>query len=388
MEKKNNDKKFKKKFNRKTLERFLKKRNLIFTAVVLLVALAVYFARGGAGPMSGNLATTSQIDDNSYNQSKIMRVDLNKIKTIDFDLETCDVRIQKSTTNPYIEYTVLYKDDNHVYDMDVSFSEGVLKLKSKIKGKDLYMKDKMPIVRIFLPKDVGLEEIKGKITAGDVKITDLEAKNFNLAVRSGNISLDTALFKGVISNEIGSISLTKCDISETKLATTTGNINVTDSKLGNKLDFSTQNGDIIVKADKKVDEYKVSAKMSLGTFILGNVSYRNIKDGYQSENNGKYEISLRTKIGDIIFNRGEGAVLDPQEYITNKSQKTRDDEDKANDEDIRDVSDKDKRGDDEDHHHHDDEEEDSSQSGNQDTTSQDYDTDKQSEDTKDYEENN
>lgn len=388
MEKKNNDKKFKKKFNRKTLERFLKKRNLIFTAVVLLVALAVYFARGGAGPMSGNLATTSQIDDNSYNQSKIMRVDLNKIKTIDFDLETCDVRIQKSTTNPYIEYTVLYKDDNHVYDMDVSFSEGVLKLKSKIKGKDLYMKDKMPIVRIFLPKDVGLEEIKGKITAGDVKITDLEAKNFNLAVRSGNISLDNALFKGVISNEIGSISLTKCDISETKLATTTGNINVTDSKLGNKLDFSTQNGDIIVKADKKVDEYKVSAKMSLGTFILGNVSYRNIKDGYQSENNGKYEISLRTKIGDIIFNRGEGAVLDPQEYITNKSQKTRDDEDKANDEDIRDVSDKDKRGDDEDHHHHDDEEEDSSQSGNQDTTSQDYDTDKQSEDTKDYEENN
>lgn len=388
MEKKNNDKKFKKKLNRKTLERFLKKRNLIFTAVVLLVALAVYFARGGAGPMSGNLATTSQIDDNSYNQSKIMRVDLNKIKTIDFDLETCDVRIQKSTTNPYIEYTVLYKDDNHVYDMDVSFSEGVLKLKSKIKGKDLYMKDKMPIVRIFLPKDVGLEEIKGKITAGDVKITDLEAKNFNLAVRSGNISLDNALFKGVISNEIGSISLTKCDISETKLATTTGNINVTDSKLGNKLDFSTQNGDIIVKADKKVDEYKVSAKMSLGTFILGNVSYRNIKDGYQSENNGKYEISLRTKIGDIIFNRGEGAVLDPQEYITNKSQKTRDDEDKANDEDIRDVSDKDKRGDDEDHHHHDDEEEDSSQSGNQDTTSQDYDTDKQSEDTKDYEENN
>lgn len=388
MEKKNNDKKFKKKFNRKTLERFLKKRNLIFTAVVLLVALAVYFARGGAGPMSGNLATTSQIDDNSYNQSKIMRVDLNKIKTIDFDLETCDVRIQKSTTNPYIEYTVLYKDDNHVYDMDVSFSEGVLKLKSKIKGKDLYMKDKMPIVRIFLPKDVGLEDIKGKITAGDVKITDLEAKNFNLAVRSGNISLDNALFKGVISNEIGSISLTKCDISETKLATTTGNINVTDSKLGNKLDFSTQNGDIIVKADKKVDEYKVSAKMSLGTFILGNVSYRNIKDGYQSENNGKYEISLRTKIGDIIFNRGEGAVLDPQEYITNKSQKTRDDEDKANDEDIRDVSDKDKRGDDEDHHHHDDEEEDSSQSGNQDTTSQDYDTDKQSEDTKDYEENN
>ncbi|WP_311516077.1 DUF4097 family beta strand repeat-containing protein [uncultured Anaerococcus sp.] len=388
MEKKNNDKKFKKKFNRKTLKRFLKKRNLIFTAVVLLVALAVYFARGGAGPMSGNLATTSQIDDNSYNQSKIMRVDLNKIKTIDFDLETCDVRIQKSTTNPYIEYTVLYKDDNHVYDMDVSFSEGVLKLKSKIKGKDLYMKDKMPIVRIFLPKDAGLDEIKGKITAGDVKITDLEAKNFNLAVRSGNISLDNALFKGVISNEIGSISLTKCDISETKLATTTGNINVTDSKLGNKLDFSTQNGDIIVKADKKVDEYKVSAKMSLGTFILGNVSYRNIKDGYQSENNGKYEISLRTKIGDIIFNRGEGAVLDPQEYITNKSQKTRDDEDKANDEDIRDASDKDKRGDDEDHHHHDDEEENSSQSGDQDATSQDYDTDKQSEDTKDYEENN
>lgn len=317
MEKKNKDKKV----NKKSLNKILRNKNIILTAGVIIVALIVYFAIGKGGAMSGNLATTSQIDDNSYNQSKIMRVDLNDISSIDFDLGTCDVRIQRSSTNPYIEYTVLYKGEDHVYDMDVSFSEGAVKLKSKVVGKDLYMKDKMPIVRIFLPKDATVEQIKGKVTAGDIKISDLNAKNLDLAVKSGNISIENSLLRGSVSTESGSINLNKSEIGETKLATISGNINIAESKLSDKLDFSTQTGDIIVASENKVEDYNVTAKINLGKFILGNISYKNIKDGYKSENKGKYDISMRTKIGDIIFNKGEGAVLDHDEYITNQTGK-------------------------------------------------------------------
>lgn len=317
MEKKNKDKKV----NKKSLNKVLRNKNIILTAGVIIVALIVYFAIGKGGAMSGNLATTSQIDDNSYNQSKIMRVDLNDISSIDFDLGTCDVRIQRSSTNPYIEYTVLYKGEDHVYDMDVSFSEGAVKLKSKVVGKDLYMKDKMPIVRIFLPKDATVEQIKGKVTAGDIKISDLNAKNLDLAVKSGNISIENSLLRGSVSTESGSINLNKSEIGETKLATISGNINIAESKLSDKLDFSTQTGDIIVASENKVEDYNVTAKINLGKFILGNISYKNIKDGYKSENKGKYDISMRTKIGDIIFNKGEGAVLDHDEYITNQTGK-------------------------------------------------------------------
>lgn len=76
-------------------------------------------------------------------------------------------------------------------------------------------------------------------------------------------------------------------------------------------------------------------------FILGNISYRNIKDGYSSGNKGKYNISMKTKIGDIIFNRGEGARIEKEEFITNdrsdsskeesSDDKKEKDEDKEND---------------------------------------------------------
>lgn len=77
-----------------------------------------------------------------------MRVDLDDLKSIDFDLNTCDVRIEKSSTNPYVEYTNLYKDDNS-YEVKTKFKDGNLKLSSDIKGKELYMKNKIQIVRIF-----------------------------------------------------------------------------------------------------------------------------------------------------------------------------------------------------------------------------------------------
>ncbi len=307
---------------------FSKKKIIAIVGLVIILALAIYFGTSRRNPISNKLATTTEIDDNSYNQSRIMRVDLNKIKTINFDLGTCDVRIQRSNTNPYVEYTVLYRGEENSYDMEVSFNEGELKLKNKVVGKELYMKDKIPIVRIFLPMEGGLDEIKGKITAGDVKITDLEVKNFDLRLDSGNVSVDNAYFQGAISNGSGSINLNKAEINNTKLETTTGNINIVDSTLGNRLDFITQTGDIIVEADKTIDNYNVNAKLSVGNFVLGNISYRNIKDGYSSENDGKYKISMRTKIGDIIFNRGEGATVDKEEYITNKSKSSTEEEEK------------------------------------------------------------
>lgn len=305
---------------------FTKKKIIAIVGLVIVLALAIYFGTSRRNPISNKLATTTEIDDNSYNQSRIMRVDLNKIKTINFDLGTCDVRIQRSNTNPYVEYTVLYRGEENSYDMEVSFNEGELKLKNKVVGKELYMKDKIPIVRIFLPMEGGLDEIKGKITAGDVKITDLEVKNFDLRLDSGNVSVDNAYFQGAISNGSGSINLNKAEINNTKLETTTGNINIVDSTLGNRLDFITQTGDIIVEANKTIDNYNVNAKLSVGNFVLGNISYRNIKDGYSSENDGKYKISMRTKIGDIIFNRGEGASVDKEEYITNKSKSSNEEE--------------------------------------------------------------
>lgn len=306
------------------------KRNLIFGIIgVILIALVIFMITQKKNASIQNAATTSQIDENSYNQSRIMRVDLNKIKSIDFDLGSSDVRIQRSNTNPYIEYTELFRGEDQAYKLDVSFEEGVLKLKSKVEGKELYMKDKIPIVRIFLPSEGGIEEIKGTIGAGDVKIDDLEVKNFDLKIMSGNISLNNGFFQGSIKNESGSINLNKSELSNTKLSTVTGDIIVKESKLGNRLDFTTSTGDILIESKNTIDNYNINAYLEVGNFVLGNISYRNISDGYYSDNKAKNNIDLRTKIGDIVFNKGEGATIENEEYLTNDTKIKDDDEDNA-----------------------------------------------------------
>lgn len=334
IEDKNENKEQKTNKNEKTnpLKRLeeVNKRNLIFGIIgVILIALVIFMITQKKNASIQNAATTSQIDENSYNQSRIMRVDLNKIKSIDFDLGSSDVRIQRSNTNPYIEYTELFRGEDQAYKLDVSFEEGVLKLKSKVEGKELYMKDKIPIVRIFLPSEGGIEEIKGTIGAGDVKIDDLEVKNFDLKIMSGNISLNNGFFQGSIKNESGSINLNKSELSNTKLSTVTGDIIVKESKLGNRLDFTTSTGDILIESKNTIDNYNINAYLEVGNFVLGNISYRNISDGYYSDNKAKNNIDLRTKIGDIVFNKGEGATIENEEYLTNDTKIKDDDEDNA-----------------------------------------------------------
>lgn len=302
-------------------------RNLLIAALIfVLLAGVLYFINKKQNTDSKDSETSEAIDQNSYNGSTIMRVDLNQVKKINIDLDVADVRIQKSNTNPYIEYTELKRGEEDVYTIDVSYENGVLNLKSNIKGKELSMKNKIQILRIFLPMDKNLEEIKANINAGDVKVSDLEVRNLDLNVKSGHISFENSFFGGSVSNEAGDITLEKSEILNTKLATNAGDIVINESKLGTRSDFSTQTGDIIINSTDSLDNYNVKANLEVGNFILGNISYRNIKDGFSKNNKAQKDISLKTKVGDITFNKGEGAILEEEEYITNKSPRNENDE--------------------------------------------------------------
>ena len=306
-----------------------KKRNILMISVLVLAAIgALYYFNNHQAAKNKELQTSEFIDENSYTGSNIMRVDLNQINKINIDLKTADVRIQRSTTNPYIEYTHLYKGEEDIYTVDVSYENGVLNLKSNIQGKELNMKNKIQIVRIFLPNDKPVEEIKAKIGAGDVKITDLEVKDLDLNVKSGHISFDNSFFGGFVTNEAGDITLTNTELMNTKLATNAGDISIEEGKIGSRSDFSTQSGNITIKSTDTIDNYNVKASLEVGNFILGNISKRKNKNGLIKKKKKKKEMSLKTRVGNIIFNKGEGAILDEEEYITNKSNKEEKEESK------------------------------------------------------------
>ena len=126
---------------RKKTESLNRKNLLIAALVVIILIAALYFVNKKQNSDPNESQTSEVIDQNSYNESTIMRVDLDQVNKINIDLDTVDIRIQRSNTNPYIEYTKLSKGDEDEYSIDVSYENGNLNLKSDIKGKELNMKN-------------------------------------------------------------------------------------------------------------------------------------------------------------------------------------------------------------------------------------------------------
>lgn len=280
---------------------------IIFLALIFFLSRNIDFANKEG-------KSSKEINKNSYNSSKIMRVDLDEIKSINLDLKTCDVRIQESSTNPYVEYTNLYKDDLS-YEVKSKYKDGNLKLSSEIKGKELYMKNKIQIVRIFLPKNMKLESVKLKLGAGDVKVTNLISDDVDFKLESGNVSFENSKISGSVENNVGSILIKKSELKNSDLNTKTGNIIVTDTKLMADEKMQSQNGDIKIKTKDPVKSFKINARLNVGNFVLGNVSYRNILDGYTSGKNKKKSLDLKTDVGDILFNQSDENAIKEEEFI-------------------------------------------------------------------------
>lgn len=300
--------------NKKNNSFKLDKKQIAIGFFAIIVLALIFFLSKNIDFSNKEGKSSKEINENSYNSSKIMRVDLDELKTINLDLKTCDVRIQESSTNPYVEYTNLYKDD-YSYEVKSKYEDGNLKLSSDIKGKELYMKNKIQIVRIFLPKNKKIDSVKLKLGAGDVKVTNLVSDDVDFNLESGNVSFENSKISGTVENNAGSILVKKSELKNSDLNTKTGNIIVTDTKLQADEKMQSQNGDIIIKTKDPIKSFNINARLDVGNFVLGNISYRNILDGYTSGKNKKKSLDLRTNVGDILFNQSDENAIREEEFI-------------------------------------------------------------------------
>lgn len=312
--------------NKKNNSFKLDKKQIAIGFFALFVLALIFFLSRTIDFANNEGKSSKEINENSYNSSKIMRVDLDELKSIDFDLNTCDVRIQQSSTNPYVEYTNLYKDD-YSYEVKTKYKNGNLKLSSDIKGKELYMKNKIQIVRIFLPKNKEIESIKARLGAGDIKISGLVCKDLDFKLESGNISFEDSKISGSVSNNVGSILIKKSELNNSNLSTKIGNIVVSDTKLLSDEKMETENGDIKIKIPESIKEFNINARLNVGNFVLGDISYRNILDGYMTGKNKKKTLNLKTDVGDILFNQKDENSIKEEEFIKTPSPESNPDSD-------------------------------------------------------------
>lgn len=189
------------------------------------------------------------------------------------------------------------------------------------------MKNKIQIVRIFLPKNKEIESIKARLGAGDIKISGLVCKNLDFKLESGNISFEDSKISGSVSNNVGSILIKKSELNNSNLSTKIGNIVVSDTKLLSDEKMETENGDIKIKIPESIKEFNINARLNVGNFVLGDISYRNILDGYMTGKNKKKTLNLKTDVGDILFNQKDENSIKEEEFIKTPSPESNSDSD-------------------------------------------------------------
>ncbi|MFR1138708.1 MAG: DUF4097 family beta strand repeat-containing protein, partial [Anaerococcus vaginalis] len=137
-----------------------------------------------------------------------------------------------------------------------------------------------------------------------------------------------------VKNKTGSIMLKKSEIKNTNLTTTSGNILVSDCKLMANESMETENGDIKIKIKDPINSFNINAKLNVGNFVLGDVSYRNILDGYQTGKNKKKILNLKTNIGDILFNQNEKEQINEEDFIDGPDEQSSNESSNSNDDNI------------------------------------------------------
>ena len=292
--------------NRKQKKRTNKKT--IFIALLIVVfAVGIFFAYKKIISSNTKTMTREEIEDNSYNRSKIMRVDLTDIKSIKVNLGTCDIKIEKSNTNPYIEYTNLYKDQSdNAYEIVANVEDGNLDIKTKVSGDKLNMKNKIQVLKIFIPEKGEIDSFEGTVEKGDLKINELATDNIDLSVKSGNIKVKSSNLKGNLSLTEGNISLENSTITDSTIENNTGNIKTNNINFDGENNLNSNTGDIIINTEDSLRNYNFEAILQVGNLKYGNIAYRNIENGFNSkESKAKKSILATTKIGDIEFNTKE-----------------------------------------------------------------------------------
>ncbi|MDO4594973.1 MAG: DUF4097 family beta strand repeat-containing protein [Tissierellia bacterium] len=301
----NKEKKSNEKYNKTTT--LSKSKKILVIILALIIVVAGYFVFKSIKKSTAPVQSQSEIDENSYNSSKIMRRDLTDINSINIDLESCDIRIQKSSTNPYLEYTNLYKNDgDNAYEIESEIEDGNLNIKSHVKGEVLNMKNKIQVLKIYLPQEGSLQEIKAKVESGDIKVNDLDVSNIDLNVKNGDLSFKDSNMQGNIKTQRGNIKLKDSSFTNGIIENEVGNIKLTNVDLDNDVSITSKTGSIDVKAKDPINAFNFEARLGVGNFTFGNISYRNIVSGYSSKNNNaKKFLTIKTEVGDISFNKGE-----------------------------------------------------------------------------------
>lgn len=146
---------------------------------------------------------------------------------ISIDASTFDIEFRRSEDGSCRIVT----RENETYSLNAAVEGNTLKITSHEKKKWNWfftLNFESPKMTLYLP-ETEYEKLTVKVSTGDIKISDIEAKTVLIHTSTGDVQLDSVIASEMLSIETstGDVRLDGCDSPVVKIKTSTGDVNGT-----------------------------------------------------------------------------------------------------------------------------------------------------------------
>lgn len=217
------------------------------------------------------------------------------ISNIDVDVKSYDIKIvTDDVTEIFVE-----KEDSE--DILVETKDNTLFIKQlNEKEKSFVFNHRAQVIKLKLPVETHLDEVKVVSTSGDLEIEgDLYIENVKVRSLSGDIELQEVEINELCLNaKSGDIDIHDSRINQAKIQATSGDINLQDDTI-DTCEIDVTSGDIDID-DLEVND--LNAKTLSGDVnlsLVGEASEYTIEENHKTYGNGEKNVKVSTLSGDI-----------------------------------------------------------------------------------------
>ena len=213
------------------------KKGFIILFVCILVCIA------GGSFLAIHLIRNVEVSETSIVKEPLNYEKIDAFSSINLDLTSMDVKIEKSSENA-ISYRL---QDAKKQKLEYSVDHGVLTVKETISDKHFVGHDDNEVI-LYTTNDSLI--VNGNLVAGDVEIQNVALKDSRVTSVSGDISLENScLNNSTFVTASGDIEFDGQLTGDNKLETTSGDVSV--ENINNvSVTASTTSGDIEIKEEE------------------------------------------------------------------------------------------------------------------------------------------
>ena len=237
--------------------------------IIIIVCILVCIAGGSF--LAIHLIRNVEVSDTSIVKEPLNYEKTEAFTSVNLDLTSMDVRIEKSSENA-ISYRL---QDAKKQKLEYSVDHGVLTVKETISNKHFVGHDDNEVI-IYTTNDSLV--VNGNLVAGDVEIQNLTMKDSRITSVSGDISIENG-------------SLNNCSF-----ITTSGDIEF-DGQLTGDNSLTTTSGDVSVE---NIHDVSITASTTSGDIEIGEDEFSGSVNQVLGSNNAT--LTLNTTSGDIEIN--------------------------------------------------------------------------------------